>query len=153
MVSQKDLDLFLARKTANLLRENFPMQEVSNLLVVRWGKKWRTKVAHIKPFKEKEFGTAIEVNELLQDESVPEYVLDATIMHELVHYFHGFGSNKERKHRHPHRGGVVDNELEKKGWKELVDNGDKWLNENWPSLIVKHGVKGRKKSLFKFKFF
>ena len=132
-------DEMLARKAANLLRENFPNKEISNLLVVKWGGKWKSKLAHIKPIDDSgEYGTLIEVNSLLKDSSVPSWMLDVTLLHELVHYFHGFGSNKKQKFRQPHKGKVVDNEIERFGFGELLKKQDKWMEENWESLLKKH---------------
>lgn len=124
-------DLFLTRKTAELCREHFPKQTVSNLLMVRWGKTWKSKLGHIKPLKNKQYGSLIEVNLILSDPRVPEFVVDATLLHELIHYFQGFGSNHPQKYKHPHRGGAVEKELERFGWKELAQKQDTWINKNF----------------------
>ena len=69
-------------------------------------------------------------------------------MHELTHYFQWFGSNHERKAKHPHRGGLVDKEIERLGWAEIMKNSEKWLKQNWPKILEKNGksiyVKPRK---------
>ncbi|HNV01213.1 MAG TPA: hypothetical protein PKK60_02180 [archaeon] len=153
MVSTTDYDHYLAKKAASLIRENFQERGVTNLLVVKWGGKWSRKLGHIKPLKnnkncDTEFGSIIEINSLLKDIEVPEYVLDYVLMHELTHYFQGFGSNHERKAKHPHRGGIVDKEIERLGWGEIMENSEKWLKENWPKILEKNGksiyVKPRK---------
>ena len=134
-------DSILTRRTAQLIRENFSHETVSNLLVVRFGKKWRTKLGHIKPMrKDAEFGSLIEINPLLVRPGVPEFVLDATLLHELIHYFDGFGSNKQRKYRHPHKGGVVDREMALRGFGEILKKQKKWLDENWQSLCAENRV-------------
>ncbi len=134
-------DEMLARKAANLLRENFPGKEISNLLIVKWGKKWKSKLAHIKAIDDYgEYGTLIEVNELMKDASVPAWMIDVTLLHELVHYFHGFGSNHPQKFRNPHKGGVVDSEIERFGFGELLKKQDKWLKENWTQLLEKNSL-------------
>ncbi|MDO8625824.1 MAG: hypothetical protein Q7R47_07090, partial [Candidatus Diapherotrites archaeon] len=81
-------DAFLTKRTANLCREHFKGREITNLLVVRWAKRpWKTKLAHIKPLqKNVEYGSLIEINPLLGDIRVPSYVLDVTLLHELMHY-------------------------------------------------------------------
>jgi hypothetical protein len=60
-------------------------------------------------------------------------------MHELTHYFQGFGSNHERKFKHPHRGGLVDNEIKRLGWEEIMDKSEKWLKQNWAEVLQKNG--------------
>jgi len=43
-------------------------------------------------------------------------LVDATIVHELTHYLHGFSSPIEQKFRTAHAGGVVVKELKKRGF-------------------------------------
>lgn len=124
-------DTLLAKKTAQLVRENFSKHEISNLLCVRWGKPWKSKLGHIKPFKNTEFGSLIEINSVLNDPRVPEFVVEATLLHELIHYFQGFGSNKPRQRRHPHRGGSVQNEMARFGWTQIQQKQDEWVKQNF----------------------
>ena len=141
-----DSDQFLAQKTAALCREYFPRRQITNLLVVRWGKPWKTKLGHIKPLqKNPEFGSLIELNTVFQDPRVPGYVLDVTILHELIHYFQGFASNHPRLHRHPHRGGKVTNEFKQFGWSELLQKQNLWVKQNWPKLWKEHDQQHRLK--------
>ena len=140
MVSKDDYDRYLATKAAALIRENFPDKGIKNLLVIKWGGKWRRTLGHIKPLENKEYGSIIEINSLLKSLSIPEYVLDYVLMHELTHYFQGFGSNHERKHKHPHKGGIVEKELARHGWKEITEKSEKWIKENWKNVLVKEGM-------------
>jgi hypothetical protein len=137
MVSPIDYDKYLANRAANLIRENFPERGVTNLLVVKWGGKWRGKLGHIKPLKNCEYGSEIEINSHLKSLDVPEYVLDYVLMHELTHYFQGFGSNHTRKHKHPHRGGIVEKELARHGWAEITEKSERWIKENWRNILAK----------------
>ena len=134
MISPKDYDRFLAAKTASLIRENFSEKGVTNLLVVKWGPKWKNTLGRIKPLKDTEYGSIIEINSYLKSLQVPTYVLDYVIMHELAHYFQGFGSNHKRKHKHPHRGGIVEKELSRRGWEEIINKSEKWIKENWKNI-------------------
>lgn len=140
MVSSSDYDQYLARRTAELIRENFAERGVTNLLVVKWGKRWPRTLGHIKTLEHRDFGSTIEINALFKNPDVPEYVLDYVLMHELVHYFQGFGSNHEKKSRHPHKGGVVDKELDRLGWKEIREKGEAWIKANWRDTLVRHGA-------------
>src|SRR5690242_7684070 len=47
----------------------------------------------------------ITMNGLFRDERVPEFIIKATLVHELCHYAHGFNSPIQQKYRHPHAGG------------------------------------------------
>ena len=154
MPSKQDYNNYLAKKTASLIRENFAERGVTNFLVVQTGRKWKRTLGHIKTLKSNDYGSTIEINPMLFDLDVPEYVLDYVIMHELTHYFQGFASNHEKKHKHPHRGGIVEKELARLGWEEIQKNSDKWIKENWDTLLKKNGVdatvrrKSRRKKLF-----
>ncbi|MDO8624689.1 MAG: hypothetical protein Q7R47_01295, partial [Candidatus Diapherotrites archaeon] len=121
-------------------REHFKGREITNLLVVRWAKRpWKTKLGHIKPLqKNVEYGSLIEINPLLGDIRVPSYVLDVTLLHELMHYFHGFGSNRPRHHRHAHRGGHLQREFAAFGWTELLQKQEVWLKANWVQVWNDH---------------
>ncbi|MFA5126020.1 MAG: hypothetical protein WC462_03385 [archaeon] len=137
MVSNQDYDKYLANKAASLIRENFPERGVTNFLVIKWGCKWSRVLGRIKPLENKEYGSIIEINSLLKQIEVPEYVLDYILMHELTHYFQGFGSNHERKHKHPHKGHIVEKELARHGWDEITKKSEKWIKENWKNILMK----------------
>jgi hypothetical protein len=137
MVTKEDYDKYLATKAASLIRENFPERGITNLLVVKWGRKSKTKLGHITLLKDKEYGSIIEINPYLKSLEVPEYVLDYVLMHELTHYFQGFGSNHNRKAKYPHKGKIVEKELERHGWKEITEKAEQWIKENWKSIIAK----------------
>ena len=139
MVSSDDYDKYLTAKAAALIRENFSDRGVTNLLVIKWGAKSRRTLGHIKSLNSKEYGSIIEINSMLKSLDVPEYVLDYVLMHELTHYFQGFGSNHERKHKHPHKGGIVEKELARHGWKEITEKSEKWIKENWKNILAKEG--------------
>jgi hypothetical protein len=140
MVGKKDYDNFLAKRTAELIRENFSHKGVTNFLVVKTGGKWKRTLGHIKPLKDSSGDSLIEINSLLFDLDVPEFVLNYVIMHELTHYFQGFCSNHEKRHRHPHKGGVVEKELERRGWKEIQEKSDKWIKNNWDKILLKNDI-------------
>jgi len=67
---------------------------------------------------------------------IPEYVIKATIVHELCHYTHGFSSPLERIYKHPHRGGIIKKEFQKRELLEIYTNSKKWIKENWLKVIT-----------------
>ncbi|MDE2126282.1 MAG: hypothetical protein KGJ62_06815 [Armatimonadetes bacterium] len=73
----------------------------------------------------------IRINPLLAHPDAPEYVTDGIIAHELAHYCHGFGSALPRRYRHPHQGGVVEQELERRSLGALNAQTDLWLKNDW----------------------
>jgi hypothetical protein len=78
----------------------------------------------------------ITITKYFQDERVPEYVVDGTIAHELVHYVHGFHSPLKQLYRHPHKGGIVRKELAKRGLGEVHNEAEKWLKGEWRKYLL-----------------
>jgi hypothetical protein len=78
----------------------------------------------------------ILINRLFAHPNVPEYVVDATIAHELAHYVHGYGSGLRKLHAHPHRGGVVDKEMEKRGCFFLEERAGDWRRNCWQEFYI-----------------
>lgn len=66
---------------------------------------------------------------------VPEYVISATIAHELCHYTHGFSSPLEKKYKYPHQGSIVKKELSARGLIDIYIDSKKWLKDNWITVI------------------
>lgn len=79
--------------------------------------------------------TLITINGHFCDKKIPDYVIDATIVHELCHYAHGFSSPLPQLSRFPHRGGMVNKELFKRGLGGLLKKETKWLNKNWSNYL------------------
>ncbi|CCW36330.1 hypothetical protein CTKA_01558 [Chthonomonas calidirosea] len=76
----------------------------------------------------------LRLNGLLADPAVPLYVVEAVIAHELAHYAHGFGSGSKQRYAAPHRGGVVDKELEQRGLAPLADRAKAWIESEWEAF-------------------
>ncbi|KKQ17959.1 MAG: hypothetical protein US29_C0002G0019 [candidate division WS6 bacterium GW2011_GWF1_36_8] len=79
--------------------------------------------------------TVITMTKYFQNEIVPEYVVSATIAHELCHYAHGFSSPLEKRFDKPHQGNVINKELAKRGLLESQRLADKWLKDNWVGIV------------------
>lgn len=120
------------RERVKLLQEAY-FSDVSKGLpiVTKFGLRAKYRFGSIEAKKGVSF---IKVNRLFAELQVPEYVVDATIAHELVHYAHGFGSGLPKLHENPHRGGVVDAELENRGLGELNEKAENWRKAHWESF-------------------
>jgi hypothetical protein len=79
--------------------------------------------------------TVITITKYFQNEIIPEYVIKATIAHELCHYTHGFSSPLEKRFNKPHQGNIINKELSKRGLLEEQKLADKWLKENWLHVV------------------
>ncbi len=82
----------------------------------------------------------ITMNGLFAHPEVPEYVVDATLAHELAHYVHGYGSGLPKLHAHPHRGGVIDKEMQKRGCFYLEEQAAVWRREHWQSFYERQAA-------------
>lgn len=77
----------------------------------------------------------ITMNGIFRDAAIPEFVVEATIVHELTHYAHGFNSPLEQAQAHPHAGGVMRREFAERGLLELYLQQKRWLKENWAGVV------------------
>lgn len=81
--------------------------------------------------------SVITMNGLFRSPEVPEFVVRATIVHELTHYAHGFNSPLARAQAHPHAGGVMRREYAERGLLPLYTQQKRWLKANWPTFIAR----------------
>lgn len=87
----------------------------------------------------------ITINGIFKKAMVPEYVIEATIVHELTHYAHGFNSPLNRAQAHPHAGGVMKREFAERGLLELYLQQKQWLKINWADVIASEFKTGERK--------
>jgi len=78
----------------------------------------------------------ITLNGIFRREDIPEFVVEATIFHELTHYAHGFNSPLEKAQAHPHAGGVMRREFAERGLLDLYLQQKKWLKEQWVVILT-----------------
>ena len=100
-----------------------------NQVNIKFKGNWKTKFGHIK--KLKDGSTEIVVNNLFRNEQIPEFIIDTTIAHELVHYMHGYHSPLPKQFKHPHQGGIVDKELKNRGFSFLLKLEKDWIKNKW----------------------
>lgn len=137
-------DKWLFQKLDQVWDEYFPDVPQENDVRIVWGRRAKTRLGSIKldikDMRQESGGkehpaTIITINSLFKDSVIPEFVVMATIAHELSHYTHGFNSPLERKYQTPHAGGVVHHEMHSRGLSEVLKKQKKWLRENWREYI------------------
>lgn len=87
--------------------------------------------------------TVIKLTGYFKKPEIPNYVLDVTLAHEMVHYAHGFHSPHPQLYKHPHQGNIVNDELKKRGLGELLKQQKAWLKANWEDIASKTSTKPR----------
>lgn len=138
--------LWLEQRLNTIWERYFPTMVRANPVTIVFGQKSRTRLGSIgmegwqgirkgiayKSRRSVAQGTSIiTITGYFKDSRVPEYVVDATIGHELVHYAHGFHSPHPQLYRYPHQGGIVDSELMRRGMGETLYLQRKWLKQEW----------------------
>ena len=78
----------------------------------------------------------ITITRFFQDENIPDFVVIATIAHEMCHYAHGFHSPLKQLYDHPHKGGVIYKEMHKRNMGKLYKEARKWLRTNWRNYLL-----------------
>jgi hypothetical protein len=154
MVSDMRNTEFLENILYDLWENHFCDIPRRNLVIIKYGKYSKrqlgsiklankgTKIKGLLKKKEQDYIaqddkriTVITVTRYFQNEIVPEFVVRATIAHELCHYAHGFSSPLEKRFQKPHQGSVIKKELKKRGLLEKQIEADKWFKENWLDII------------------
>jgi len=108
----------------------FPEVEKLNAVNIKFGGKWKNKFGHITANGK---STEIAINSLFKHDIIPEYIIDLTIAHELVHYWHGFNSPYKQKYKKPHAGGIVTRELKKRGFGHMIILEKRFMQQ-WPKF-------------------
>jgi hypothetical protein len=132
---------WLAQQLTTLTQLYFPDITVLNTVFVRFGRSSKTRFGSIiaRPVSGYPLPvTYITINSLFRDEQVPEYVIQATLLHEFVHYAHGFHSPLQRKYRYPHRGGIVNKEIVARGASAILEQQEAWVKAHYPTYLRQH---------------
>jgi hypothetical protein len=126
-----------------------------NLVLIKFGKyskrqlgciklaNQKTKIKGILKKKEDDYQiqddktiSLITVTKYFEKDFVPDFVVKATIAHEMCHYTHGFNSPLEKRFDKPHQGNIVKKELKRRGLLEEYLQAEKWLKENWREIVL-----------------
>ncbi|MBU2639482.1 MAG: hypothetical protein KKG75_02110 [Nanoarchaeota archaeon] len=119
---------WLENKLDSIWQLLFPEVPKENNVLIKFKGKPKLRFGFI---KKKDKDTLIVVNSLFKSELVPEYVVDITIAHELVHYSHGFHSPLPKQYKYPHQGNIVNKELRKRGFAFQLAQEKKWVKNSW----------------------
>ena len=124
-------DLWLKNRMEQIWELLFPETPRLNNVNIKFYGKWKNKFGHI---AKRGNDSHIVINSLFKHDLIPEYIIDITIAHELIHYSHGFNSPLPRLYKHPHKNGVVTKELLKKGFGHLIRKERYFTRKEWPKL-------------------
>lgn len=114
--------------------------EQTNNVHIRYGRKAKRRLGSISLDTSDYKSSIITINPLYQDPDVPEYVVTATIVHEMTHYAHGFNSPHAQKQKHPHSGGVIKKEFAERGLEKLYIKQQVWLKNNWLGIVNRYFI-------------
>ncbi len=137
---------WLESKLNYLVERYFPDINISNDLYIGFGRRGNRQLGkiskkHHSSIKKRFFGhfdTVITINSHFKNLEIPEYVVDGTIIHELCHYAHGFSSPLPQLSRFPHQGGIVRQEMVRRGAGDIYFAEKKWLKDNWTDFLKKY---------------
>jgi hypothetical protein len=108
----------------------------ANIVRIEFGKRAKRQLGAIRRDRKDPDITIIAMNGLFRSPEIPEFVVEATLVHELIHYAHGFNSPLEQKHVHPHAGGIIRAEYAERGLEALYLRQKRWLKANWPGIVA-----------------
>ncbi len=118
-----------------------------NDVKIIWGRRAKNRLGSIKLDPKDPTVSIITINSLFKDERVPEFVIRATLVHELTHYAHGFNSPLQQRQQHPHAGGVMRSEFKERGLEQLYLDQRRWLKANWREIVeAEFPVRTRRRS-------
>ena len=149
--SHKRDNNWLAEKMYEIWEEFFNDVPRPNLVIIKFGKGAKRQLGCIRLANYKTRGirklltdidkqdegsvSVITITKLFQNEAVPEFVVQGTIAHELCHYAHGFNSPLKQIYNHPHKGGIIRKEMEKRGMRDLYVKSNFWLKKEWVKML------------------
>lgn len=137
-------DKWLLSRLDYLWSSYFPDVPQINPVFIRFGRFARSRFGSIRydppprGFSGRVGKTHITISGMFRDLKIPEAVVDHTIAHELCHYAHGFSSPHRQLHRFPHEGGVINQEMTKRGLIYLYDAYRCWIKEYRTKKFVGH---------------
>lgn len=108
----------------------------TNDVRIIYGKRSKRRLGSISLDPSDNTTSVITMNAIFRREDIPEFVVEATIFHELTHYAHGFNSPMDKAQAHPHAGGVMRREFAERGLLDLYLQQKRWLKEHWRDILA-----------------
>ena len=127
---------WLKKVAQNIWHKYFHDISPTNDLRVKFGKRARWQMGCIRQGRQKDSPSIITINGYFKNPVVPQYVVEAILAHEFVHYLTGFSSSSPRLFRYPHRGGIINREMRRRGLEEVERKQKEWVDENWKNIIT-----------------
>jgi len=112
------------------------VQQVNDVRI-EYGRRAKRRLGSIRLDPADRNTSIITMNGLFRSLEIPEFVVQATLVHELTHYAHGFNSPHAQKQAHPHAGGVMRREFEERGLLQLYLEQKRWLKVRWPEVLAR----------------
>ncbi len=128
-------DKWLYELLDNTWDQHFADVVQDNDVRIVFGRRTKNRLGSIRVDPKDTSISIITMNGLFRDQRVPEFIVKATLVHELCHYAHGFNSPIQQKYQHPHAGGVMRREFAERGLEQLYKDQRKWLKENWRNVV------------------
>lgn len=120
----------------------------ANDVKIKFGRKAKRRLGSIALDRENQNMSIISINPLFKRPDVPQFVVEATIFHELTHYAHGFNSPLKQVQAHPHAGGIIRREYAERGQLKLYIQQKKWLKQNWPAIVAEEFMPVRSRQAY-----
>lgn len=128
--------VWLKNRLEQIWQRYFPDVQLANNVFVKFGRPAITRLGSIKYGQRTiDPNTIITINGYFKNPEIPEFVVDGVLAHELTHYAHGFFSPHQQAFHHPHKGGVVRQEMIGRGLQNLLKLEKKWIKDNWREFI------------------
>jgi hypothetical protein len=109
----------------------FPDVARANDVMIAFGRRARARLGSIIRERSGTKRSRITITGFFRNRTVPDFVVDTVIGHELTHYAHGFSSPHRQLYRHPHEGAVVSKELRTRGMGDALRLQKRWLRLHW----------------------
>ncbi len=141
MSSQRD-HAWLQQLLDDIWDEYFADVPQENDVRIVFGRRARRRLGSISLDPANPHVSIITMNGLFKLPEVPQFVIEATLVHELTHYAHGFNSPLAQAQQHPHAGGVMRREFDERGLLSLYKQQKAWLKANWTTFVERELPRG-----------
>jgi hypothetical protein len=129
-------NIWLKEIAQNIWHRYFSDVSPTNDLRVKFGKHAKWQLGCIRQVRKSASPSIVVINGYFRNPVVPQYVIESVLAHEFIHYISGFSSSKPRLYRYPHRGGIMEYEMRRRGLSALERKQKKWIEKHWKKTIL-----------------